>query len=103
EDSLAALVRAGLVDDARFAHLRAETLAGRGYGDAAVRHDLERQGVSGTLVEVAIRELEPEIARSRRIVERRGRGPRTARYLAGKGFGEEAVQEASGIGFANDP
>ena len=103
EDSLAALVRAGLVDDARFAHRRAETLAGRGYGDAAVRHDLERQGVSGTLVEVAIRELEPEIARSRRIVERRGRGPRTARYLAGKGFGEEAVQEASGAGFANDP
>jgi hypothetical protein len=45
EESLAALSVAGLVDDARLAENRAESLAGRGYGDAAIRHDLEQRGV----------------------------------------------------------
>ena len=35
--------------------------------------------------------LEPETARARRIVERRGPGPKTARYLLGKGFGEDSI------------
>src|SRR5438445_12895222 len=44
EESLAVLSRAGLVDDSRFARTRATSLAERGYGDAAIRHDLERPG-----------------------------------------------------------
>jgi SOS response regulatory protein OraA/RecX len=98
-ESLATLGRAGLVDDERFSRNRAAALADRGFGDAGIRHDLSRQGVPPELVEAALVELEPEGERARRIVERRGPGPRTARYLAGKGFCEDAVEAA----FAPDP
>jgi SOS response regulatory protein OraA/RecX len=103
EESLTALSEAGLVDDARFAAGRARSLADRGYGDAAIRHDLERQGVEPELVEAAAASLEPESERARRLVESRGPGPKTARYLATKGFGEDALELAFGRDFANDP
>jgi SOS response regulatory protein OraA/RecX len=103
EASLTALSEAGLVDDARFAANRALTLADRAYGDAAIRHDLERQGVESHLVEAAVGALEPESERARRLIEERGRGPKTARYLATKGFGEDALGLAVGGDFANDP
>lgn len=103
EESLAVLSRAGLVDDARFARTRADNLAERGYGDAAIRHDLERQGVAREVIEEAVKSLAAESDRARRLVERRGPGPSTARYLASKGFGEEALEAAVGADFAPDP
>lgn len=103
EESLDVLTRAGFVDDARFAHGRARALAERGYGDAAIRHDLERQGVEGSLAEAALEELEPELERARDLVRRRGPGLKTARFLASKGFGEEALEVAAVVHFANDP
>ena len=102
EESLEVLSRAGLVDDARFARTRADTLADRGYGDAAIRHDLGRQGVGRALIEAALEGLEPERERARRLVERRGPGMKTARFLASKGFGEEALEAAAGADFAPD-
>jgi regulatory protein len=89
---LGALEEAGLVDDDRFARDRATLLAGRGHGDAAIRHDLASQGIPLEAVEAALAGLESELVRARRVVERRGRGLRTARYLAGKGFAEEACE-----------
>jgi SOS response regulatory protein OraA/RecX len=103
EESLAVLSRAGLIDDARFACTRAASLADRGYGDAAIRHDLERQGVGPGPIQQALESLEAEAQRARRLVERRGPGVRTARYLASKGFGEEALEAAAGADFAPDP
>lgn len=103
EESLAALSRAGLVDDSRFAANRALGLAERGYGDAAIRHDLERQGVESDLVESSLEGLEPESDRARRLLAERGPGPRTARFLAARGFAEEALEAALGADFANDP
>jgi len=103
EESLAALSAAGLVDDARLAENRAESLAGRGYGDGAIRHDLEQRGVAADLVEAAVAALEPEGERAGRIVARRGTGGATARYLAGKGFGEEVLEQASGSDFGHHP
>jgi SOS response regulatory protein OraA/RecX len=103
EESLAVLSRAGLVDDARFARGRAENLAERSYGDAAIRHDLERQGVGPEPIQQALETLEPERERAARLIERRGPGPGTARYLASKGFGEEALEAAAGADFATDP
>jgi regulatory protein len=91
EQALATLRRTGLLDDWRFAESRAASLAARGAGDALVRHDLERAGVSAELVEDALESLEPESERAKHVVARRGRGPRTARYLRGKGFSEETV------------
>lgn len=99
--ALAALERAGLVDDARVASTRAGTLAERGYGDAAIRFDLERQGLAGELVEGAVAALVPERDRARRLVERRGADPKTARWLAGRGFDAASVEDAIGP-FAED-
>jgi SOS response regulatory protein OraA/RecX len=95
-ESLDLLTGAGLVDDGRFARSRAGALAERGYGDAAIEQDLERQGVAVDLIRAALEELPGELERVRRLVERRGVGARTARYLASKGFGEEAIEAAAG-------
>jgi SOS response regulatory protein OraA/RecX len=90
--TLATLSRAGILDDARVARNRARALAERGAGDLLITHDLERRGVAAELVEQALGSLEPELVRAQRIVERRGVGPRTARFLAGKGFAAETLE-----------
>jgi hypothetical protein len=43
------------------------------------------------VIEDALAALDPEEHRAAAIVERRGFGPKTARYLRGKGFSEEVV------------
>ena len=90
-DALATLARTGLVDDRRFAERRAEQLAERGAGDAFIRHDLQGAGVDSDLVEAALSGVAPEYERAERIVERRGSGSKTARYLAAKGFSHDTV------------
>jgi regulatory protein len=103
DETLSTLARAGLLDDRRAAESRAVALAGRGYGDAAIRHDLARRGLGEDDVEAALATVGPEAERAAAIVSRRGSGPRTARYLVGRGFGEEACEAALGRGFAPDP
>lgn len=90
--TLQTLARAGVVDDARFAHARAEALAARGAGDHLIADDLRRQGVAPELVEAALAALEPEPARAGAIVARRGTAPKTWRYLAAKGFSPETIE-----------
>ena len=92
EEALETLERIGYVDDERFARTRAEQLAARGSGDALIRHDLEGRGIADEHVEAAIAELEPEQERAARITERRGRSVKTARYLASRGFGADALE-----------
>ena len=92
EQALETLERIGYVDDERFARTRAEQLAARGSGDALIRHDLEARGLTPERVEAALAELEPERERAARIAERRGRSVKTARYLASRGFGEDALE-----------
>ena len=92
EEALATLERIGYVDDARFARARAEQLAERGSGDALIRDDLERRGLAADVVERALLCLEPERDRAERIAEQRGRTVKTARYLASRGFGEDALE-----------
>jgi SOS response regulatory protein OraA/RecX len=101
-EALEVLARAGLVDDTRLAEGRASALAERGFGDEAILHDLERQGVESELRVQAVARLPDEVVRARGIVARRGPGPRTARYLAAKGFGEDAVEAALGGSVAAD-
>lgn len=101
-ESLATLERAGLVDDRRVALVRAESLAGRGYGDEAIRHRLRAEGLAEEVAEEAVAGLAAECERAGPLIERRGVGPRTARYLAGRGFGEEAVEAALGAAFGQD-
>jgi SOS response regulatory protein OraA/RecX len=98
DDAIGTLVRTGLVNDVRYAESRARQLASRGAGDALIRHTLARAGVDATVASDALLTVPPEAERAHSVIERRGPGPRTARYLLGKGFSEEVV---SGV-FAPD-
>lgn len=94
--ALATLERAGLLDDERFALAKAESLAERGYGDAAIRWLLERDGVGARLAVAATEALPPEPERAKAVAARRGPGRSTAAYLARRGFAEDAVESALG-------
>lgn len=101
-EALATLERLGYLDDSRFAVARAEALAGRGYGDAWIRHDLAGNGVGRDAIEEAIATLLPETERAVAIVGREGPGRRLAARLQRKGFGAEAVEAAAGGTFADE-
>jgi regulatory protein len=94
EETIQTLRRVGYLDDGRFARKRAETLAGRGWGDAGIVADLEQHGVPAELCDEALTELAPERDRALRVVSERGTDARTARYLAGKGFAAESIEAA---------
>ena len=100
--AIAALEQAGLVDDARVASVRAAALASRGYGDSAIRFDLERRGIGGALVDAALAGLDPEPERARAAVARSGGGPATARRLASRGFDPGVIEDVLGSPFAAD-
>jgi len=93
-EAIERLTSAGAVDDGRFAVSRAAALADRGAGNFLVRHDLEARGLAAEVIEAAIASLEPEHVRATRICVRRGTDPKTARYLARKGFSEDAIETA---------
>lgn len=91
---LSIVERAGLVDDARLAAGRAETLARRGYGDAAILADLERRGVPETTAHAAVAGLDSESVRASRVLVSSGRrGTSAVRLLATRGFGEDVLEE----------
>jgi regulatory protein len=103
-DALETLERVGYLDDERFARTRAEALAARGFGDAGIRFDLERQGVAVDLVGSALAALTPESERAAALVERLGRTEKTAARLARKGFTAESLETALGeIARPEDP
>jgi len=89
---LETLARAGYVSDERLAHTRAAALAERGCGDALIRVDLEGRGIASELVGRALETLEAERVRAERVAARRGWSPATIRYLAARGFSEEALE-----------
>lgn len=91
-ETLEAVQRAGLVDDHRFARDRSSLLATRGAGDHLITDDLERSGVPEAGIRAALDLLESEAIRAARIIEARGRTPKTARHLASKGFSEETLE-----------
>src|SRR6478752_8595772 len=63
-DALDTLERVGYVDDERFAVARAASMAGRGYGDEAIRHALHGDRVGDEAIAAAIAALEPETERA---------------------------------------
>jgi SOS response regulatory protein OraA/RecX len=100
EGALETLERAGLVDDRRVAVGRAQALAERGYGDAAIRFALEAEGLPEAAVVEALSGLEPEPDRARSLVSVRGNTAKTLRWLAGKGFDQATLEDVAG--FADD-
>ena len=93
DEALETLDRAGLVDDARLAEGRAQTLARRGYGDAAIRADLRKRLIEPEAAGDAVASLEPEVERLRRILERQNLTPALLRRLAGRGFSRDSLDE----------
>ena len=102
DDAIETLVRTGLLDDARFAALRARALAERGVGDIRIRHELRRASVPSELVDEALGSVEPEAERAQNIVARRGPGAKTARFLHGKGFSDEIVAGVVAVGHEDE-
>jgi SOS response regulatory protein OraA/RecX len=100
QDALETLERAGLVDDARVAASRAQVLAGRGFGDAAIRFSLAEEGLGTEVVDEALAALDPEPERARRLLDERGGTAKTVRWLAAKGFDAATLEDVAG--FAND-
>ncbi len=99
-EALDALEQAGLVDDARTGRLRADGLAARGYGDAAIRVTLEREGVGGDTVAEVMTSLEPERERAQRLLGSNP-GPRELRRLAARGFDPDTLADIGA--FADSP
>ena len=85
----------GYLDDARFALGRARSLAERGYGDDAVRFELEREGVAADRIDAAVAGLAAERERALSVL----RGSRSAlagiRKLAAKGFSADSIEAAA--------
>ena len=95
--TLDTLERIGYLDDRRFAAARARTLAERGYGDEAIRVDLDRHGLTSAVAEEALGSLEPEPDRARALVLRLGGRRNTAAQLQRRGFDPDSVEAALGI------
>lgn len=91
-ESLATLERLGYLDDARFAADRARALADRGYGDAYVRSELERQGAATDAVAEALAGLVPERERAQATLAGKVVTPSALARLARKGFSEDALE-----------
>jgi SOS response regulatory protein OraA/RecX len=94
-DEVVATLRChGALDDARFARSRAELLADRGLGDAAIASRLEQDGVGAEDVAETLAALEPERDRASRLAGRRGRTQKTARWLSTRGFDPDSIEAA---------
>jgi SOS response regulatory protein OraA/RecX len=94
EEALGALERGGLLDDAELARRRAEVLARRGYGDAAIRADLERRLVSDEVAAAVLAGLPPELERAQRaLAAARAPAPALLRRLARRGVSAETIEE----------
>lgn len=85
----------GLVDDRRFAEGRARQLAERGYGDDAIRHDLEHRGIDTGVVDAAVGVLADEASRAAALLERDGLSARTLTRLARRGFSASVLDDAA--------
>ncbi len=102
DDVVGSLVRAGYLDDARFARERAAQLAGRGYGDEWISADLAAQGVSRAVAGDAVAALAPEPERALEHAARLGAPPRAARALARRGFSEDSIEAVLAGAVAED-
>jgi len=101
EDAIAALDRAGVLDDARLATSRADLLARRGYGDTAIRADLRRLLIPAAATADAVAALEPELDRVRRQLEGTKVTPALLRRLAGRGFSQDTLDDIA-VTFAQE-
>jgi SOS response regulatory protein OraA/RecX len=95
EEAIASLARAGAIDDSRLAATRAEQMARRGYGDAAIRADLRKRQIEPEAAAGAVAGLEPEVVRLRRLLEAESLTPALLRRLSARGFSRDALDDVA--------
>jgi SOS response regulatory protein OraA/RecX len=95
DEAIASLARAGAIDDTRLAESRAELLARRGYGDAAILADLRRRLIEPQTAASAVAALEPELDRLRRVLEGEVVTPPLLRRLSARGFSRDTLGEVA--------
>jgi SOS response regulatory protein OraA/RecX len=93
--ALLALSEARIVDDARLANGRAEMLAERGWGNAAIAARLEAEGIPEAEAGSAIAKLEPEAPRAARAAAAVSDPRKAWALLTRRGFDEETIEESS--------
>lgn len=93
DETIVALRRAGLVNDARLCRARAEKLAGQGYGNRVIESRLDREGLQRSEITSALAELPPEEERVREV-SREVEARRLPGLLFRRGFGEDAIDSA---------
>ena len=94
-DAVETLARLGYLDDGRFARRRAESLSARGYGNDAIRLELEERELGAELVDAALGALPSEAERAQHLAGTLA--PDTAaRRLAQKGFSEATIESVCG-------
>jgi SOS response regulatory protein OraA/RecX len=86
------LSEARIVDDARLANGRAETLAERGWGNAAIAARLEAEGIPTAEAGSAIAKLEPEVPRAARVAAGVSDPRKAWGLLTRRGFDEETIE-----------
>jgi SOS response regulatory protein OraA/RecX len=96
ERAVATLEAAGLVDDARLARRRAEALAERGWGDAAIAARLQRDGVAEELAGSAIADLTPEGERAAALARQVSDRHKAWKLLSRRGFSADSAESALG-------
>jgi SOS response regulatory protein OraA/RecX len=89
------------VDDARYAATRAAALAGRGFGDEAIRQLLEGDGAPPEAIEAAVAGLAPERERAEELAGKLGRTPGASARLQRKGFAIDVLEAVFGAPFAD--
>ena len=97
EAAVATLASAGVVDDERLARARAQGIAARGWGDAAIATRLEQEGLPFEAVTQAIEELPTEHERAVALVAREPDRHAAWRLLGRRGFAPETVEEVLGV------
>jgi regulatory protein len=101
-ETTVAAVSLGVVDDGRFADSRAQQLAARGYGNAAIAARLEAAGVADDLVRSTVEALEPEAERARRLAGDAADLRKAVQRLAMRGFDAETIEEVVGLAANED-
>jgi SOS response regulatory protein OraA/RecX len=101
-ETLGTLAAAGLVDDTRLANARAAALADRGWGDLAIAARLQRAGLEGADVRVALAGLVPEAGRAAELVADSPDRRKAWSRLARRGFSPDAIEDALGSLDAED-
>jgi SOS response regulatory protein OraA/RecX len=92
-EAVEVLEQAQYLNDRSYALGRAESLAERDYGDAAIRHILEQERVDPELIAEAVASLESELERARTLFTSSADRRRVLRRLGARGYSTETIED----------